>query len=251
MADDNNQPRWVDLSSADAAGARAFYTGLFGWDIEVNPDPQYGGYGLARINGNDVAGIGPKQDPNAPSTWNVYIYTDDIAALTAKVGAAGGTVVMPPFDVGDQGRMAVYQDPSGAYFSGWQSGRMRNFEMGQANEFGWPELNANGVSAAIDFYPKVFGWDASSSGNMGGYTEFKVDDESIAGAQEMPEGMPPGVPSFWLVYFNVVDVDAAVTKANQLGGSTMSPPMDFPGGRFAIITDPQGASFGLLKMQAG
>jgi predicted enzyme related to lactoylglutathione lyase len=148
MADTNNQPGWVDLSSDDAAAAREFYGGLFGWDIEVNPDPQYGGYALARINGNDVAGIGPKQDPNAPSVWSVYIDTDDIDALAGKVSGAGGTVVMAPFDVGDQGRMAVFQDPTGAYISGWQAARMRSFEMGKANELGWVELNANGVAGA-------------------------------------------------------------------------------------------------------
>jgi predicted enzyme related to lactoylglutathione lyase len=251
MAEGNNRPGWVDLASADAAASRDFYGALFGWDIEVNQDPQYGGYALARINGNDVAGIGPKMDPNSPTAWNVYIDTDDIDGQSAKVAAAGGTVVMAPFDVGDQGRMAVYQDPTGAYISGWQAARMRNFEMGQANELGWVELNANGVAPALEFYPKVFGWEASNSGNMGGYTEFKEGGESIAGAQDMPQGMPPGVPSFWLAYFNVTDVDATASRAAELGGSVMAPPMDFPGGRFAIIVDPQGGSFGLLKMQAG
>jgi len=55
--------RWIDLSTKDAAGARDFYGTLFGWDIEVNPDPQYGGYALARIGGHDVAGIGPAMSP--------------------------------------------------------------------------------------------------------------------------------------------------------------------------------------------
>ena len=58
--------RWIDLSTKDAAGARDFYGTLFGWDIEVNPDPQYGGYALARIGGQDVAGIGPAMSPDSP-----------------------------------------------------------------------------------------------------------------------------------------------------------------------------------------
>ncbi len=62
MADSNgvNRARWVDLASSDAAASRDFYAKLFGWEIEVDPDPQYGGYALARIDGRDVAGIGPK-----------------------------------------------------------------------------------------------------------------------------------------------------------------------------------------------
>ena len=58
-----NKPSWVDLSSADAGSSREFYGKLFGWDVEVNPDPQYGGYALARIDGQDAAGIGPRWTP--------------------------------------------------------------------------------------------------------------------------------------------------------------------------------------------
>ena len=76
MTGTTNKPAWVDLSSADAEASREFYAKLFGWQVEVNPDPQYGGYGLARIGGSDAAGIGPKMDPNAPTAWNLYIGTE-------------------------------------------------------------------------------------------------------------------------------------------------------------------------------
>src|SRR6266700_5030532 len=73
-----NKPVWVDLSTSDAAGARNFYSNLFGWKIDVNPDPQYGGYALAKQGDVDVAGIGPKQpgDPS-PTSWSIYIGTTD------------------------------------------------------------------------------------------------------------------------------------------------------------------------------
>src|SRR5215471_17361190 len=93
-----NKPAWVDLASSDAAASREFYGKLFGWQIDVQPDPQYGGYGMARIGGKDVAGIGPKQNPDAPTAWSLYIGTTDAAGLADKVQAAGGTVVAPPFD---------------------------------------------------------------------------------------------------------------------------------------------------------
>jgi predicted enzyme related to lactoylglutathione lyase len=79
------------------------------------------------------------------------------------------------------------------------------------------------------------------------YTEFLVDGESIAGAWVMNPDVPAGTPSFWLVYFGVDYVDEAARKAVELGGREVTPPQDFPGGRFAIITDPQGATFGLLR----
>ena len=245
-----NKPSWVDLNSADAAASRDFYAKLFGWDVEVNDDPQYGGYALARIGGKDAAGIGPKQDPNAPTAWNLYIGTDDIDGVSQRVAAAGGTVVMAPFDVGDQGRMAVFQDPAGAFISAWQGTRMGGFATNAPNSFGWAELNARGVDKALPFYQSVFGWTVRTSDMGEGrppYYEFQIDGDSVAGAQELDPMVPPEVPSYWLAYFEVPDVDSAFAKATGSGANAIVPPMDFPGGRFALLTDPQGATFGLLK----
>lgn len=55
------------------------------------------------------------------------------------------------------------------------------------------------------------------------------------------------MPSYWLVYFNVDSVQDAFDKATQLGGRGIMPPQEMPGGMFAIVSDPQGATFGLLK----
>lgn len=251
MADTLNAPSWVDLSSADAAASREFYGSLFGWQVEVNPDPQYGGYALARIGGSDAAGIGPKMDPGAPTAWNLYLGTDDIDALARRVSDAGGSVVMAPFDVGDQGRMAIFGDPTGAVISAWQGTRMGGFETDAPGSFGWAELNARGVDRALPFYTTVFGWDTRTTEMGEGqppYTEFLRDGTSVAGAWEMSPALPPEVPSYWQVYFTVDDVDDAFRRALGLGAQEMVAPQDMPGGRFAIVTDPQGASFGLLKM---
>jgi predicted enzyme related to lactoylglutathione lyase len=246
-----NRPAWVDLSSADAPASREFYANLFGWDIEVNDDPQYGGYALARVDGKDAAGIGPKMDPNAPTAWSLYIGTDDAEALADRVTAAGGTVVMAPFDVGDQGRMAVFQDPAGAFISAWQGTRMGGFQTAAPGSFGWAELNARGVDRAVPFYEQAFGWTArrsEMSADRPPYNEFLVDGETVAGAWEMSPGIPAGVPSYWQIYFAVEDVDDAFRRALEAGAREMVAPQDFPGGRFAIASDPQGASFGLLRM---
>jgi predicted enzyme related to lactoylglutathione lyase len=247
-----NKPVWVDLSSPDATGSRDFYSKLFGWTIEVNPDPQYGGYGMAKVGGKQVAGIAPKMSPEAPTAWTIYIGTENADDLAKKVQAAGGKVIAAPFDVGDQGRMATFQDPSGAFISVWQPGTMSGvFPSGEPNTFGWAELSARGVDKAIPFYQKVFGWTPKTS-PMGPdappYTEFQLGGESIAGGQEMQPMVPAQVPSYWLVYFAVADVDKSFKTAAAAGARELVAPMDFPAGRFAILTDPQGAAFGLLKM---
>jgi predicted enzyme related to lactoylglutathione lyase len=248
-----NKAVWVDLAAKDAAAARDFYTKVFGWDIQVNPDPQYGGYGLAKVNGKDAAGLGPAQSPDQPSAWTLYIGSNDLDALSSKVTAAGGTVVMPAFDVGDQGKMAVFQDATGAFISAWQTTQMGGFQTHGANTFGWAELNARGVDAAVPFYEQVFGWTAHKTDAPGGppYTEFELDGERIAGATEMNPMVPADVPNYWLVYFTVVDVDAAHQRAIGAGGRELLAPLDFPGGRMSIVSDPEGAAFGLMKLAAG
>jgi len=248
-----NKPIWVDLSSQDAAGSRDFYSKLFGWKVDVNPDPQYGGYAMAKIGGKDVAGIGPHQMPDAPSAWTVYIGTADAADSARKAKAAGGNVIVEPMQVGPQGVMAIIQDPSGAMIGVWQPKQMAGSQvMGEANSYGWAELNSRGVDKAKPFYTKLFGWGEKKSEMAEGqeYTEFLAGGESIAGGMEMNPMVPKEVPSYWLVYFNVSDVDKAHQKATQLGAKSMLEPQDFPGGRFAILSDPQGAAFGLLKMKS-
>ena len=247
-----NKPAWVDLGTSDPAAARAFYGKVFGWNVEVNPDPQYGGYGLAKNKGKDAAGIGATMSPDQPTAWSFYIGTDDIEALAKSVADHGGTVAAPPFDVGDQGRMAVFTDPSGAFVSAWQATQMGGFATEGANTFGWAELNARGHEKALPFYKSVFGWDPKPVGTPEQpYVEFQVAGQSIAGATEMNPMVPAGVPSYWQVYFNVDDVDASHRTAVEAGARELLAPMDFPGGRMSILSDPQGASFGLMRMSEG
>ena len=246
-----HKPTWVDLSTSDPKAAREYYGKLFGWKIEELGE-EAGNYSMARIDGKDVAGIGPKQSPEGPSAWMVYIATHDAEDTAEKVTAAGGKVIAPPMGVMEQGRMAVFQDPSGAFISAWQPKSMAGAQLiGAPNTFGWAELNARGFDKAGSFYKKVFGWGEKKSDmgeGMGQYTEFQLSGDSIAGGMEMNPMVPAEVPSYWMVYFNVENVDTAFKSATEHGGKEMLAPQDMPGGRFAIVSDPQGAAFGLLKM---
>jgi predicted enzyme related to lactoylglutathione lyase len=152
--------------------------------------------------------------------------------------------------VGEQGTMAVFQDPSGAFISAWQPKAMGGFVTGAPNSFGWAELNARGLQKDVPFYAAAFGWGSKVSPMGEGqppYTEFLLGDTSIAGAMEMNPMVPAQVPSYWMVYFSVGDVDGSFRKAIEAGAQEMVAPVDYPGGRFAILSDPQGAMFGLLK----
>lgn len=240
------RPVWVDLSTSDHVAARTFYGSLLGWDFDVSQDPQYGGYATASVDGKDVAGIGPAQ-PGAPTAWSLYVLTDNVGALAEKVAGAGGTVALPSMVVGDVGTMAVYQDPSGAFISAWQPNTMPGFHTGLPGSAGWFELSARGVERAIAFYRDAFGWTAEASPMPDGttYTQFGLDGQNFAGAMEMQARMPAEVPSYWLVYFDVDDVAGAFDRALAAGGAQVVPPSPMPTGRFAVLRDPQGATFGI------
>ena len=113
-------PSWVDLGSPDTAASAAFYGELFGWDAAMDPRPEAGGYGMFMIGDKTVAGLGPQMNPDLPPFWAVYITVADADETAAKVAANGGTVIVPPMDIFDAGRMGVAQDSVGSFISFWQ-----------------------------------------------------------------------------------------------------------------------------------
>jgi predicted enzyme related to lactoylglutathione lyase len=245
-------PNWVDVQTTDTDAAKQFYGSLFGWKFVDNPVDEANGvyYSIGQIRDLDVAAVSPLGDQAAagvPPHWNSYVSVDDVDAVTAKVEGAGGTVHAPPFDVMDAGRMSVVQDPTGAIILLWQAKSNIGAKLvNEAGTFSWSELITPDVPKAAEFYNAVFGWTTETHGEgAGAYTEFKLGGNSIAGAMNPPM---PGIPPLWGVYFMVDDCDATVEKAKSLGAAVFNGPMDIEPGRFAVLADPQGAMFNVIKM---
>ena len=119
-----------------------------------------------------------------------------------------------------------------------------------ASRFVWYELMTSDAAAAAGFYSKVVGWTAEDSGMPGmAYTLMKVGDAQVAGVMGTPPELQAiGAPSTWSGYVAVDDVDATEARVLQLGGKVLRPAGDIPEvGRFAVVADPQGASFMLFK----
>ncbi|HEY3009753.1 MAG TPA: VOC family protein [Micromonosporaceae bacterium] len=240
-------PNWVDIGTTDVEGAVAFYTRLFGWThLDFGPDA--GGYGAFLKDGKQVAGVGPTTDPARGTSWATYLATDDAAATAAKVEAAGGKVIMAPMQVMDQGTMAVFADPTGAFISVWQPGAHKGTEiMNEPGSLTWAELMTSDIGAAKAFYERVFGVSSRDvdAGDGGMYTLIEAGRRSVAGAMQVrPEWGP--MPSHWSIYFEADDCDAVADEAVQLGG-TESARQDSPAGRFANLVDPQGGAFSIIK----
>jgi predicted enzyme related to lactoylglutathione lyase len=151
---------WVDLSTTDIAGAKAFYAGLFGWEAEDQPIDGGGFYTMFKLNGYTVAGAGQMSPEMAesgmPPVWTSYVKHDDADAIAAKIGAAGGQLMMPPMDVMGEGRMVMAADPSGAVFGVWQPKNHIGAQLCNIpNTLVWNELQTRDAAGAQTFYGEV------------------------------------------------------------------------------------------------
>lgn len=266
-------PCWVDTEQRDPEAAAAFYSGLFGWTtVDRNPVGSPQPYFVGQIDGGDVAGITSlmTEAPNGPA-WNTYVAVASADEAAERARAAGGSVVMDPFDVGEAGRMAVLADREGAVICVWQAGASIGSE--RVNEHGsvnFNSLHTKDRESAVAFYGALFGWDAGPMDPSGeGAWMFRLPGYSDhlernnpgwkAGMAELgaPEGFSdtvallvpigedpePGQVPHWGVTFAVDDADTAAKTAESLGATVVVPPFDAPWVRMSIVRDPQGAVF--------
>ncbi len=111
----------------------------------------------------------------------------------------------------------------------------------------WVDVSSGDLPATVAFYKDLFGWDSFEPPGGGGYTILQQGGKSVAAAGP---AMDPNAPESWTTYVNVADTDSTVARASGLGGRTLSPAMDIPIGRFAVLTDPRGAVFGIIALAA-
>ena len=242
---------WVDLQTPDLGQARRFYGELLGWSFVGGDDPNTGFYTTAQIRGRNVAGMGkPPSKSTAPSAWTVYLATDNADDAARRSRDAGGTLLMPPMDVMDHGRMAILSDPTGAVFGLWQAKQHGGAQViDEPGAMTWHEVYTRDVTRAREFYAIVFGLEQKrlDSPSLEYWTLHK-GDKTVGGVMQMTDAMPKDLPPHWNTYFAVADADAAAKKVTALGGRVMAPPFDTPYGRMAAVFDPLGAAFCIIKL---
>jgi len=245
-------PCWIDLGTPDQDAAGEFYGSLFGWQLHEDENAeQTGGYRTAQLGGKAIGGVMKLMQEGQPPAWLTYIAVEDAEATAAKAVEVGATVLAGPMAVLDYGTMAVLSDPSGAVFGLWQAGVHIGADLvNEPGAMSWNELNTRDPDGAKSFYGALFGWGFEDNEFEGGtYTTLKVGDRPVGGMLDMnSREIPAEVPSHWQVYFAVEDADATVEKAKAGGGSVMFGPIDIEAGRFAILTDPFGASFAAIAL---
>ncbi len=249
-------PCWFELGTTDQAAAKEFYGKILGWVAQDTPMGPDGYYTMFQLDGRSAGaaytlppkltaqGIGPR--------WVVYFATPDVDASTAKAAELGGTIITPPFDVMDVGRMSNCKDPGGGTFSLWQAKSHNGAGvLNENNAVGWSELATRDTEQAREFYTGLFGWKTKSAASLATYLEFSTDEQPRGGL--LPMGDERGdAESHWGIYFMVADCDATVDRAKELDATVRFGPFSAPGvGRIAALLDPQGAAFSLITLDRG
>lgn len=238
---------WVELTTTDQDAAKSFYGELFGWQSQDIPVSDEMTYSMQQLGGKNVAAISPQpqmqRDAGVPPLWNSYVSVQSADDAAERAQSLGATVHAPPFDVMEAGRMAVIQDPQGAFFMVWQA--KQNIGAALVNEpgaFVWNELGSPDLDASTAFYSELFGWSiAPFEGSPEPYLAIKNGEANNGGIRPLT----PGAPPHWLVYFGVEDLDASLAELEELGGSKHAGPIDIQIAKIAVVADPQGAIFAL------
>lgn len=248
---------WYDLMTPDLAGAKAFYSSVVGW--EINDSGMEGPpYLILSINGTMVGGmmeLSPEHaSKGARPCWNGYIGVPDVDAATVSVGEAGGKIYSPPRDIPGVGRFSVVTDPHGGGFFLFTPDASYTGSGGAGaglGHVGWHELHAGDLNADFAFYQEQFGWTQvheMDMGEMGMYRMFATGGDAAVGGMMTKNAQAP-MP-FWLYYFYVDAIDAAVERVKAGGGALYGEPHEVPGGEWIVRgRDPQGASFALVAKQ--
>jgi len=245
---------WPELYTPDQAGAKAFYTKLFGWsvrDIPMGPDTVYT---IFTHSGRDAAacyGSTPEIDKQKTSPhWMVYVAVASADEAAKKVRDAGGEVCKEPFDVMGIGRMAALRDSNGAPFCVWESKGHPGIAVQQEpGALQWTELLTGDPTRAASFYGKVFGWkhELWPSPESASYHLFLRGGAMAGGMTPITPEMG-GTRTAWVSYFNVENADTTALRAAGLGGKIAIRPETVPDvGRYAVLVDPAGAHFGILQ----
>ena len=251
-------PSWNELSTTDEAGALSFYGALFSWEDESKEISPGWYYHMQKVQGLPACAIYQQGDEersqNVPPHWNTYVTVENVENTMAAIGQNGGQVVFGPMDVFEAGRMAMCQDPQGAFFALWQPKEHIGARIKQeAGAMFWHGLLTTDRSAAVDFYCAALGTEPGQVMQPDEYAMLNAGGTEVAGIMQITSEMGE-FPPHWSVYFGVENVDAAVEKAQSLGATVFVPGTDIapfegqpPIGRFAAMADPQGAPFSVFQ----
>lgn len=230
---------WHGIVTTRSEPALAFYPEVLGWTVQQVP---MGDAVMPTFLAGESGRAHLEVDPAATPHWNHYLRVDDVDARTAAAVAHGGAVVVPPNDI-PPGRFSVVTSPSGAALHLFHEAD-GSVQPGSAQHgaIHWVELWSTAVDDDLAWLSNAFGYTIETMQMPNGpYHLLTHDGAQRGGAMASEDGAQ------WLAWVRVDDVDAAVGRTTQHGGTTLTEPFDVPHvGRMAVVADPDGARFGVI-----
>ena len=242
---------WYDVMTTDVEAAEKFYANVVGWQMRDSGMPGQR-YTLIMDGEQQIGGIMPipAEAEGVPPAWMGYVGVADLDGKARQLVELGGTVHRGPQDIPGVGRFAVVGDPQGAGFLLFEpapGSAQVPAQLMAYKSIGWRELHAGDFDSVWPFYERLFGWRKVDAHDMGAfvYQTFATDGEMAIGG--MMTKMPDAPHPFWAYYISVENIDAAVKRARENGGTALMEPHQVPGGMFICsMRDPQGAHFSLI-----
>ncbi len=203
-----NEFCWMDLKTRDPSGTAAFFAAVLGWDFAVDETDWRR---AVKISAGDhwIGGVSdlaqPVYPPGLPAHVAYYLAVDDVDHRTAVAAENGARILVPPFDAGDQGRIATLIDPVGAAVSLW---RPRGFA-------GWPVSPPDEGGAIPDHMVLVCADPERARHFYTGTTGAPLARTTFLEAA-------PGTAPHWEVSVAVGDPDRVAARARELGGELVT-----------------------------
>jgi uncharacterized protein len=243
---------WVDLVTPDLAGAKRFYSGLFGWTFRDIPSGA-ANYAIALLDGRPVAGLFQRTLPpgeHKRPAWLAFIAVRDVDATMQTALAHGAKVVFEPRNYPQRGRQATFADPEGAVFAVLASGSGDPPDfLAAPGEWLWTSLHVQDPDKDAAFYQTLFGFDVFDvpSDDSREHLILSTDNLARASVNSLPDESPRR-HAHWLNFVRVANAASATARVVALGGRVVvEPHMDRQGGNVAVVADPSGAQFGLME----
>ncbi|MFI5757796.1 VOC family protein [Streptomyces sp. NPDC051569] len=246
-------PCWVSLMVHGLGATQEFYGALFGWEFQPGPQ-QLGPYVRGLLDGKEIAGIGQlPPDRDLPIAWMTYLASDDADATAETIRSRGGTVGVGPLDAAEAGRMAIASDPTGAVFGIWQAEAHTGTAVAGAHGTPvWNELITRETSYVSKFYESLFGYAMEEAVDPAefDFLTLSLAGRPVAALHGVGGALPRDRGPHWMTYFEVDDTDAAARQVTELGGQVVQLPRESPHGRLAVVADPEGAVFTVVRSAA-
>lgn len=225
---------WMDLKTRDLPGTTAFFSTALDWHFAVDEEDWRRATTIA-VDGHRIGGVSdlahPVYPPDTPAHIAYYLAVDDVDRRADAAVANGARLIVPPFDAGDQGRMATLLDPVGAAFSLWQPYRFTGwgFPPGSAGAPHRMVLACEQPEQARHFYRETTG------GHLAG-ADFAT-----------APGSPFATAPRWELVVAVDDLDGVLARARDHGPGAATW-LDGTDHREARLTSPEGLTLRLRRL---